>query len=156
MWQDTHMRNGKSLLKKEVDMIINSNASLVGWGATYQNQWTGGLWSLVEGKMHIILPEAIGCKICSPCIPEEQKQNVSTPQVGQHHSRGVHQQPRSNSLQRVGRLGKESLDEGPVEEHPHHSPTPTRCLEQDGRCRVSDYDRSIRLAAESSLVQQDC
>ena len=36
MWWDTHMINwnGKSLLKKEVDMIIDSDASLIGWGAT--------------------------------------------------------------------------------------------------------------------------
>ena len=40
--------NGKSLLKKEVDTIIDSNASLTGWGATSQNQRTGGtstVWS---------------------------------------------------------------------------------------------------------------
>jgi hypothetical protein len=40
MWWDTHMINwnGKSLLKKDVDMIIDSDASLTGWGATSQNQ----------------------------------------------------------------------------------------------------------------------
>ena len=55
MWWDTHMINwnGKSLLKKEVDMIIDSDASLTGWGATSQNQRTGGPWSQTEHRMHI-------------------------------------------------------------------------------------------------------
>ena len=29
--------NGKSLLKKEVEVIIDSDASLIGWGATCQS-----------------------------------------------------------------------------------------------------------------------
>ena len=46
-------KNGKSLLKKEVDTIIDSNASLTGWEATSQNQRTGGPWSQTECRMHI-------------------------------------------------------------------------------------------------------
>ena len=42
--------NGKSFLKKEVDMIIDSEASLTGWGATSQKQRTG---SQTESRMHI-------------------------------------------------------------------------------------------------------
>ena len=55
MWWDTHMINwnGKSLLKKEVDVTIDSDASLTGWGATSQNQRTGGPWSQAESRMHI-------------------------------------------------------------------------------------------------------
>ena len=55
MWWDTHMINwnGKSLLKKEVDITIDSDASLTGWGATCQEQRTGGPWSQREGRMHI-------------------------------------------------------------------------------------------------------
>ena len=52
MWWDAYM-NGKSLLKKEVDMIIDSDAYLTGWGATSQNQRTGGPLSQTERRMHI-------------------------------------------------------------------------------------------------------
>ena len=45
--------NGKSLLKKEVDLTIDSDASLTGWGATCQGQRTGGPWSQAESNMHI-------------------------------------------------------------------------------------------------------
>ena len=54
-WWDNHMVkwNGKSLLSKEIDMIIDSDASLMGWGAVCQNQRTGDPWSHSESQMHI-------------------------------------------------------------------------------------------------------
>ena len=53
MWWDTHMTNwnGKSLLKKEVYTIINSDASLTGWRATNQNQRTRRPRSQTEHRM---------------------------------------------------------------------------------------------------------
>ena len=53
-WWNTHMIrcNGKSLFKKEADTIIDSDASLIGWGATCQNQRNGGPWSQSECSMH--------------------------------------------------------------------------------------------------------
>ena len=81
--------------------------------------------------------------------------DVSTPQVGQYHSNGIHKQPGRDSLQGFGRLSEEPVDVVPGEEYPHHSPTPSSCSECDSRCGVSDYDRSVRLAAESGDIQQD-
>ncbi len=45
--------NGKALLKRQVDLTIDSDASLSGWGATCGNQRTGGPWSSEERHMHI-------------------------------------------------------------------------------------------------------
>ena len=45
--------NGRSVLKKEIDLIIDSDASLTGWGAACQNQRTGGAWPKKEQKIHI-------------------------------------------------------------------------------------------------------
>ena len=55
-WWDNHMVkwNGKSLLSKEIDMIIDSDASLMGWGAVCQNQRTGGPWSQSESQMQAV------------------------------------------------------------------------------------------------------
>ena len=39
-------------------------------------------------------------------IPEEQIQDVSASQIGQHYSSGIHKQSGRDSLQRVRRLGK--------------------------------------------------
>ena len=83
----------------------------------------------------------------------DREQDVSTPPVGQYHGSGIHKQPGRNSLQGVGRPGKEPVDVVCGEEHPYHSPTPTRCSECNSRCRVLDYDRLVRLAGESSDIQ---
>ena len=50
-----HMRNwnGKTLLRSEIDLVIDSDASLRGWGAAFQDQRTGGPWSAEEENMHI-------------------------------------------------------------------------------------------------------
>ena len=54
-WWNNHMLkwNGKSLLKKEIDLTIDSDASLTGWGAHCSHQSTGGAWSCQEAAMHI-------------------------------------------------------------------------------------------------------
>ena len=45
--------NGRTILRKEVDIVIESDASLEGWGASCMQQWTGGPWSVQEKEMHI-------------------------------------------------------------------------------------------------------
>ena len=82
-------------------------------------------------------------------IAEKQNQDVSPSQVGQYHSSGIHKQAGRNSLQGIGRLGKEPVDVVPGEA------TPTRCSECNSRCGVSDYDRSVRLATKSRDIQHD-
>ena len=54
-WWDNHMSrwNGKSLVKTEINIVIDSDAFLMGWGATSSQQRTGGPWSAEESKMHI-------------------------------------------------------------------------------------------------------
>ena len=54
-WWDTQMCkwNGKSILKMETDMIIDSDASLMGWGDRCKLQTTGGLWSEEEAEVHM-------------------------------------------------------------------------------------------------------
>ncbi len=43
-WWDYHLSqwNGKSMLRKAVDLVIESDASLAGWGAVCNHQQTGG------------------------------------------------------------------------------------------------------------------
>jgi len=45
--------NGKTLLRREVDLTIDSDASMEGWGACCNQQKTGGSWSAQECMMHI-------------------------------------------------------------------------------------------------------
>ena len=54
-WWNSKLQNwnGKSLLDKEVNLVIDSDASLAGWGAACQDQRTGGPWSDQERQYHI-------------------------------------------------------------------------------------------------------
>ena len=54
-WWDTQMCkwNGKSILKTETDLTIDSDTSLKGWGARCHLQTTRGAWSAEEARMHI-------------------------------------------------------------------------------------------------------
>jgi len=45
--------NGKALLRREVDLTIDSDASMEGWGAYCNQQTTGGSWSTQERTRHI-------------------------------------------------------------------------------------------------------
>lgn len=54
-WWDTEMVkwNGKTVLSTEPDMVIESDASNLGWGASCQDTSTGGPWSEEESLWHI-------------------------------------------------------------------------------------------------------
>ena len=46
-------RNGRAILSSPPDLVIETDASKVGWGAVCQGVRTGGLWSQMEKKLHI-------------------------------------------------------------------------------------------------------
>ena len=54
LW-DTEMVkwNGRTILAQEPHMVIESDASKLGWGASYQGISTGGPWSAQEKSQHI-------------------------------------------------------------------------------------------------------
>ena len=54
-WWQEHLTlwNGRTLLKHRQQMVIQSDASLTGWGAVCRGVRTGGPWSPEEQKMHI-------------------------------------------------------------------------------------------------------
>lgn len=53
-WRDQlTVWNGKSLVLRSVQRTIESDASLIGWGATSQGIRTGGPWSRQEKPLHI-------------------------------------------------------------------------------------------------------
>lgn len=49
--------NGRSVLMRSPDITIDSDASLLGWGASANSMTTGGLWTPSERKSHINLLE---------------------------------------------------------------------------------------------------
>ena len=45
--------NGKVFQEPEINLFVNSDATLTGWGASCNGQTTGGRWSLSESNNHI-------------------------------------------------------------------------------------------------------
>ena len=64
-WWSTEMMkwNGKALLRKEIDLVIMSDAFLTGWGAVSGRQRTGGPWSQEERTMHINCLESLAATL---------------------------------------------------------------------------------------------
>ena len=54
-WWLVHLEawNGRAILSSPPDLVIETDASKVGWGAVCQGVRTGGLWSQMEKKLHI-------------------------------------------------------------------------------------------------------
>ena len=54
-WWLVHLEawNGRAILSTPPDLVIETDASKIGWGAACQGVRTGGLWSQKEKKLHI-------------------------------------------------------------------------------------------------------
>ena len=53
------LSNGKSIISPNPSMILTSDASDAGWGATFESQSTGGYWSSIEQTYHINAKELL-------------------------------------------------------------------------------------------------
>ena len=52
-----HLNNGRKILVPNHQLMVTSDASLKGWGATCKGASTGGMWSREERRLHINLLE---------------------------------------------------------------------------------------------------
>ena len=156
-WWDTQMCkwNGKSILKTETDLTINSDASLKGWGARCHLHTTGGgMVTRGSEDAHQLLAAA-SCHSGSQIICQRQNQNFYLPKNRQYYSGGIHKSSGRYNLPRASEADKELVDVVPGKEYPHHGTTPPRVTEHDCRCGVSNYDRQDRLEAEPNYLSQD-
>jgi len=73
--QEMQTYNGAPLLLSKPDMVIESDASRLGWGATLKAQGlrTGGQWSASEQEMHINCLELLAASLAIQTFAKEQK-----------------------------------------------------------------------------------
>ena len=158
-WWDTEMSkwNGKTLLKREVDMVIDSDASLQGWGARCGTQTTRGAWSQRETALHINCLELLAATLAVQSFAKGQSRlnillridNTTAVAYINHLGGG------GGSLERASQSDKESVDVVPGEEHTHHSPTPPGDPEYRRRRRVTVTDRQDGLETVTKYIPQD-
>lgn len=60
--------NGKAVLRRAPDMVIETDASNIGWGATCQESRTGGPWSRTESHLHINCLELLAATLAVKCF----------------------------------------------------------------------------------------
>ena len=65
--------NGKSFLTEKPSMVIESDASTQGWGATCEGVRTGGPWSPEERQWHINCLEALAAFHALKCFVRDKK-----------------------------------------------------------------------------------
>ena len=84
--------NGKSILKTETDLTIDSDASLRGWGARCHLQSTGGPWLEEEKRMHINCLELLAATLAVKSFAK-QIQSFNSAEDRQYHGSGIHKSP---------------------------------------------------------------
>ena len=158
-WWDSQMCkwNGKSILKTETDLTIDSDASLRGWGARCHLQSTGGPWSEEEKRMHINCLELLAATLAVKSFAKHRSRVSillridNTTAVAYINDKS----PGGYNLKRFSQVDKESMDVVPGEEYPHHSSIPPRVTEHNSRCRIPNVDGQDGLETESSHLSQD-
>ena len=94
-WWINHLTewNGKSLMRgQSPDIVIESDASLIGWGATSTSEYG----RLVECTGETLAYELLGDRSSqagSSVLSKESDKHVSVASVGQHNSSGLHKSP---------------------------------------------------------------
>ena len=71
-------------------MEIETDASLLGWGARLGGQTTGGMWSMMEREAHINLLELLGGNVYSEGSGRECERRPHQTMDGQPFSSLVH------------------------------------------------------------------
>ena len=69
--------NGRSLISSPPQIIISSDASLQGWGASCHGLTTGGPWSMEERKFHINVLELKAAKLAIMSLTLKERDAIS-------------------------------------------------------------------------------
>ena len=127
--QCSHAHNGRPLQIPRWDLIIETDASLRGWGASCQGNSAGGPWTQEERLYHINYLEFFaGFLALKTFLPGRQAKSVLN---GQYHSNSLPKSDGGDPLPAT--LGPGSADMGVV--HTQGSPGPCRTPARDPECQ---------------------
>ena len=74
-WWENHLSqwNSRTLVTQKPSVVIETDASKQGWGATFQGIQTGGSWSRPESNMHINCLEALAAFLVIKCFVQDRR-----------------------------------------------------------------------------------
>ena len=135
-------------------MVIESDASKLGWGASCQGISTGGPWSAQEKSQHINCLELLAATLAlQTFVKNEREVSVllkidNTAAVAYINNQGGTVSKDLVSLTR-------KLDVVPGEEYSHTGTAPPWCHESNSRCRIESNEGSVRLEIGSTGIPED-
>ena len=105
-WWNTHLTNwnGRSLIAKKHNVTVETDASLMGWGAVCRGTKTGGPWSREEQSLHINCLEMLAAFLAFKCFFREERsihvllRMDNTSAIGLHKQNGRTVSPILNKL----------------------------------------------------------
>ena len=100
IWWDINMIswNKKSLLRKEIDITIDSDTFRKRWGSTCQGVRMGSPWSLVKSEIHINHLEMLAATLAMKTFMKDKNRMPVLLRSDKHDSSGIHQQPGGNCV----------------------------------------------------------
>ena len=145
-WQEQlTVWNGKSLILRQPDIQIESDASLIGWGATAQGLRTGGPWSREEKTLHINCLELLAATLAVKTFLKSQENKRV---LLQSNCSSLYQQSGRDSLRPGGKEGEGLVDVVPREKHSLDSTASTGEGERHSGLRIQSNERPLGLDAE--------
>ena len=148
--------NGRTVIQTPVQVLIQSDASLTGWGAVCEGVSTGGSWNSQEQLLHINCLELLAAELAMKTFLKSRQGISVLLQLDNSTAVAyIYQQSGGDYVTHPHLLGKGPVALGSGERHYDHSPTHTRCVQWDSRHRVQAGERQIGLDAVSGSIPEN-
>ena len=147
---------GVPLRLPDPSLFFFTDASLKGWGASWQTQQLSGVWSQQESRCHINWLELEAIRLSSPTSLGPTMESSDSPGIlRQQYSGGVHSETRRNSFQSSVSQDSRTLPiTGSVQDN-SHTHTSSRSQECHRRCSVSSQSAQPNgMASSTSNLKQ--
>ena len=137
--------NGRAILSQTPDLVVETDASLLGWGAVPEGMRTGGLWSEKERTQHINCLELMAGALAVRTFAKH-KRNPCTITNGQQNGNLLHKPYGGNPIPEYGTASLSAMAVVSPERDNSFSRVFTRGKERDSRRRIMNHAIFSRMA----------
>jgi len=147
LWWSSTARtyNSAPLIQPSPDLVMETDASLSGWGARCQDLRTQDLWSVEELKMHINALELLLVFMAVKTLLQREKPLKHSDSNRQHDCQGIYQSSGRHPLTNSELHSITDVEMVPGSPSSPDSRVPTRSGHQNCRWGVQSFKRSMQL-----------
>ena len=144
------------MIQRPAQIVIQSDASLAGWGAVCNGVNTGGTWSPKDQMMHINCLELLAADLAvRTFLKDRQGVSVLLHATGKLHGSGLHKQHWRDSVAISHFASEDPVALGPAEGHSPYIPTHSRYIQSGSGSRIQIGAGQVGLDANSCSVPED-